>query len=948
MVDFEDVDESSAHPEDDGKLAPGAGRESFKLAAFWKAQINSYDEAARRFNKRGATIVKRYRDERSRIDEEGQKRMNLLWANIKVMKPAIYSRCPTPVVDRKFLDRDPTGKLSAQMLERTLINELEVNNFHNAMNMAVMDRLLPGRGVVWIRYVPKFGKGESIPASSIGGIENPLYQIGKDTKDKRLLEDDAKEDELDETQEQIISEKTEVDYLDWRDFYHFPAKARVWEEVQAIGKKVHISKKEAIERFGKKIGNALKPDTSLHSGTNNDSLSYTDTAIFRDVNERDIIIYEIWNKTDGRVYWISTGYEYLCDVKDDPLELTNFFPVPRPLYSNLTNDSLFPVADYLEWQDQAITIDELTNRLSMLTMACKVAGVYDASKPAIARIFDESVENQLLPVEQWTAFAESGGLKSAIDFIPIDQIQACMETLQKVRQQANIDMDQVSGISDVIRGTSDSRETLGGLRLKNNNSGTRLSESQEDVARYARDAIKLVSEIICKHFQDETLIESSGVMYLEQMQPDAILRELEIEKASSENVSSGQPSGQPNQAPGQPQQSPGGQPSGMQPMHAQAPGMAGGQMGMQKPAMPQPQQGGNVLSFPGGPPANLPTINPQPQPTQPMGQGPLQLPQPFEPPPDPEVIALTKVVKAIELLRKDVIRWYRIDIETDSTIFGDKYQDRQDVNEFVTSMANFMKSFETIAASEPAAMPLMAKTLQWSTRKYRVGRDLESEIDNFCEMMTKKAKLAIENPQPSPEDKKNDIEVKKMQLEHQAAEREDQREHAHMERDDQRQAMLDQAKDQREMQKHQLEAQRDKESHEMEMTKMRHEAHYKEKEHQMKLMELQAKLHHQQQTAQLDMQSQHNEMQMDGQKQQNELQMQDREMDMREQEGQMDMQQTQEKHQLERESMQNKASLDKQAHQQKIQQGDQKHKQSMQANKQKAQMQAKQKPKKAS
>jgi hypothetical protein len=932
-LDFDDVDESSAHPEDGGKLEPGPGRESFKLASFWKAQVNAYDEAARKFSKRGASIVKRYRDERSRIDEEGQRRMNLLWANIKVMKPAIYSKCPTPVVDRKFLDKDPIGRISAQMLERALTNELEVNNFHNAMNMAVMDRLLPGRGVIWVRYVPKIGKGDSIPASSISGVENPLFDIGKETKDKKLTEDSEKDDKLEETQEQVIAEKTEIDYVDWRDFYTFPAKARTWEEVQAIGKKVHISKKEAIERFGKKIGKALKADTSIHGGK--DQLTYSDTAIFRDANEKDIIVYEIWNKTDQRVYWISTGYEYLCDVKDDPLELTGFFPVPRPLYSNLTNDTLFPVADFMEWQDQAIIIDELTQRLSLLTKACKVAGVYDASKPAINRIFNESIENELIPVEQWTAFAEGGGLKSAIDFIPIDQVQACMETLQKVRQQANIDMDQVSGISDVIRGTTDSRETLGGLRLKNNNTGTRLSESQEDVARFARDGIKIISEVICKHFQDETLVECSGVMYLEALQPDAILREFEVEQAGNNNVQQPQQQGAPGAPPGGPQQPP---------QKPQAP--PGGGMAKPMPMPPAPQAGqNNVLPFPGGPPPNQPTINPQPQPSQPMPQmPPLQMQTSQQPPPDPELIALTKVVKAIDLLRKDVTRWYRIDIETDSTIFGDKYQDRQDVNDFVTSMANYMKGFESIAGSAPEALPMMAKTLQWSTRKYRVGRDLENEIDNFCEMMVKKAKLMIENPKPDPEEQKHQSQMKIEEMKAKAQDVNDQRDHARQERDDQRQAQLDQAKDQRELQKHQMDAQMEREKHQMELKQMAHEAHYKEKEHQLKLIELNAKLQAQQQTQAMDAQAQQNEMHMDAHKQQNEIQMQDKQMQMQEREGEMNMQQTHEKHQIEKESMQNKAELDKQAHKQKLQQGDQKHKQSMQAAKQKAN----QKPKKAS
>src|SRR4029077_3787460 len=547
------------HPDDGGKLEAGPGRESFKLAQYWKSQVNAYDEASARWVKRGNTVIKRFRDERSRLSEEGQRRMNLLWTNYKIMKPAVFSKCPIPIIDRKFLDRDVTGRLSSQILERSVKNQLDTNGFFDAVNMAVGDKLLPGRGVVWIRYVPEIGEGVSIPAPTKDGAADPLYKIEEEFGDD---EDTDEKEKLEETGEEVLSENTEIDYVDWRDFYVFPVKARNWKEVQAIGKKTYITKKEAKRRFGEKIGEALKPDTEPQILGNAERQTYSETAIFQDANERNIVVYEIWNISDKKVYWHSSGYDYLCDIKEDPLKLTGFFPVPKPLFSTMTNDTLFPVPDYMEWQDQAIQIDELTQRIAMLTKSCKVAGTYNAAVPAINRIFNESIENELIPVDQWAMFAEGGGLKGAIDFIPIDQVQKCIETLQKVRQQAMIDLDQVTGLSDVLRGTTDSRETLGGLKLKNNNAGTRLSEDQEEVSRFCRDVIVLVSEIICKHFSDETIIQSSGILFEDALQPDTIMREWLEVNAPEQAPQQGQ--GQPPQ--GQQPQPGGGQPQAPKPM----------------------------------------------------------------------------------------------------------------------------------------------------------------------------------------------------------------------------------------------------------------------------------------------------------------------------------------------------------------------------------------------
>lgn len=792
-LDINQID-ASDHPDDGGILKPGPGRESFKLATFWKGEVEAADQATAGWVRRGNKIIKRYRDERAKVDEDGVRRMNLLWSNIKVMKPAIYSKCPTPIVDRKFLDRDPTGRLSSQMLERSITNELP-NNFHSAMTSAVYDRLLPGRGVIWARYEPEIGFGPSIPGANPNALEDALELIGEETGDENLTSESSEEQELETTDEQVLSEKVITDYIDWRDFYTFPVKARTWEEVQAIGKRVYISKKEAKERFGEDIGGAMRPDTNSISSTDAKQ-PFSDTAVFQDINERSIVVFEIWNKSDRRVYWISSGYMYLCDVKDDPLKLVEFFPVPKPLSSTLTNDTLIPVPDYTEYQDQCIQIDKLTQRIALLTDACKVAGVYNATHNAISRLFNETVENQLIPVDQWAMFAEAGGLKGMIDFVPLEQIQSAITTLQTVRQQCMIDLDQVTGLSDIVRGTSDSRETLGGIRLKNNNAGTRLSESQEDVARFARDAINIVAQIVSKHFSDETIINSSGILFEQELQPDAVIREWQAEQALKPKPPAPMPMGP-------------------------APQMA-------------PPAGGIFPAPVGQPPQGMPPVVPPngQQPMPPMGAPPVQ----EEPTPDPEILIYQKINKAIALIRQDVTRAYRISIETDSTIFGDKVQERQDASEFVGVVSGYLKQLESASQTMPEVMPLAAKMLQWAVRKYRTGRDLESEVDSFCMQMEAKAKDAKNNPPPNPEEQKHQMEMAQLKAQMEMEAQNDQREQERQAQNDQRDHQKNLMEDRREMEKANLEASLEKEKMSMEME-------FKRREHEMRMRELE--LNHQ-------------------------------------------------------------------------------------------------------
>src|SRR5689334_1187836 len=101
-------------------VKPGENTISRKLSAFWKEQVNAVDEAQSPWLKISNNIVKRYRDNRNKTDIDSQRRMNMLWTYTQIMMPSIYSQKPIANVDRTFLDKDPIGRLSARMLERSL------------------------------------------------------------------------------------------------------------------------------------------------------------------------------------------------------------------------------------------------------------------------------------------------------------------------------------------------------------------------------------------------------------------------------------------------------------------------------------------------------------------------------------------------------------------------------------------------------------------------------------------------------------------------------------------------------------------------------------------------------------------------------------------------------------------------------------------------------------
>lgn len=429
--------------------------------------IRLYEKAAAKWHTQGKKIVKRYTDERS---DQAQSRLkyNILWANVETLKPAIYAKTPKPEVERRFLDKDPIGRVASTVLERCLAYYLSATPFGSTMRQSRTDYLLVGRGVSWVRYAPRFKSTEQIT-------------------------DDVPMEEL--AWEEVLS-----DYVHWRDFGHNVA--RTWEEVDVVWRIVYMTRDQMKKR--------------KFDDWNKVALDYSDKSIKDAEGEagKKAAVYEVWDKGKGKVVWLTKSHPRFLDERADPLKLDRFFPCSQPIYATLANESLIPVPDYVEYQDQAQEIDELTARISALQKAIKAAGVYDSSQQAIGRLLSEGVVNTLLPVDSWAALSEKGGLKGTMELLPMQEIAQTLLMLYEARDKVKQDLYEITGMSDIIRGATKASETATAQNLKNNYITLRLSEKQREMQRFARNTIEIMGNIICRHFSDTTIKQVSGVKLL--------------------------------------------------------------------------------------------------------------------------------------------------------------------------------------------------------------------------------------------------------------------------------------------------------------------------------------------------------------------------------------------------------------------------------------------------
>jgi hypothetical protein len=171
-----------------------------------------------------------------------------------------------------------------------------------------------------------------------------------------------------------------------------------------------------------------------------------------------------------------------------------------------------PRADYLLAQDQYTQIDELTTRLKYLIKACKVVGAYDKNSTALGRIFMEGMENQMLPVDNWAAFAEKGGIKGQMDFVPLEVIVSVITGLTQQRDVLKGNLYEVLGIGDIMRGITNPDETLGAQQLKAQFGGNRLQFKQQAIGGWVASGQRIRAQVICDKFQPQTIIERSNIM----------------------------------------------------------------------------------------------------------------------------------------------------------------------------------------------------------------------------------------------------------------------------------------------------------------------------------------------------------------------------------------------------------------------------------------------------
>lgn len=466
----------------------------------WKKELLLASKREKDWRDNAEKVVKRYRGE-----EKKRNRYNVLWATTETLRPAIYNSKPNPDVRRRFRDADPVGKAVGETLERSLFVLFDEDEPDSAIKNDLLDSLLPGRGVSRIRYVPKLAAtGQTRPAT-------PPQSAAKATDDGVGGSEPHEDDEG--SYEQVEDEQVAIEHVDWRDYRE--GFGRTWDEVPWVAFRHKLTRSDAEKKLNKEdIANVKYSQPQVDDPKNR----------LEDVGETQKVaeFWEIWDKLGQKVFFIQDEVEQLLFPTDTPngeppLEFEGFFPCPRPLEMVENTGSRLPITPFTLYENQANELDKISTRIDRIVNICRLRGIYDSKLSEIPDLLSGD-DNELTPVQNAQAWAGQGGLESAIAWMPVDKVKEVLTALYDARDRQKQIIDELTGVSDIVRGATDPNETASAQQLKSNYHSIRLSRMQGEVRRYIKDLMRMASQVMSSKFSAQTFAAMTDLKFPTQQQ----------------------------------------------------------------------------------------------------------------------------------------------------------------------------------------------------------------------------------------------------------------------------------------------------------------------------------------------------------------------------------------------------------------------------------------------
>lgn len=441
-------------------------------AGKWRTDIKTAEERLQSWRSESKKYIEIY--EQGKCDGSNLEHFNILFTNTETLRSNVFNNPPEPRVTRRHRgDANVVAKSVAELLERALDFSVEDADLEDSFKPVINEALLSGFGQMRVRYEPTV-------------IDQPV--VGPDGLP---VTDEAGQPVTEPT---IAYQTTGFEQVDFDKFIWGPG--RRWSKVPWVAFEDDFTEDEIIAEFGLDKGTFSLRDFNVAGS---------------DKSEQRCRVYEVWDKKGKQVFFLVDGHDEALKVTDDPLGLDGFFPCPRPIQFLRLNSSTTPYPEYRIYKKAAEKLAEAAKRKAKIIEYLKAAGIYDKASKEIAGLLTAK-DGDMIPADMnLLGEGQQPVIGKSFEMLPIDVFARVLAQLELSIQEWKAIIYELTGISDIMRGQSVASESATAQRIKGNFGTLRVQERQKEVARFVRDLIRLMGEIIAEHYEPQVLQMMTGL-----------------------------------------------------------------------------------------------------------------------------------------------------------------------------------------------------------------------------------------------------------------------------------------------------------------------------------------------------------------------------------------------------------------------------------------------------
>ena len=625
------------------------------LVDIWRREIDN----AKNYHEKSKETAKKFQEIYDCQENQINYHTNnypIFWSNTQVLKPLLFSKLPKINIAQANYNNDEIARVSSELVERLLNYLLKESDAENQIEKVRDSYLIQGIGIPRIVFIPPEPIEIKTKVKKKIKVEQPKKE-NEDETSKIDTQEDAQEMEVEEEETSYDVDESKksftIEFVDYQDFLKSTEKE--WKKLRWIAFRKYYSRRELVEYFGKK-GEKVPMTNNKYE--------------YLQEEKEDLYklceVWEIWDKENKVCHFITfAGDGFVLSSEEDGYNLKNFFPIPMPMGLN-ESSNLLPLPLYRQYKKHAENLSEIDDRIASLIKQAKFTGVYTSfAEQADVENIMNGEDGQFKPLK---TTANIDDARKLIVFKPLAEIVNTITALRQEKISLKADIQEITGLSDIVRGYSVASETATAQQLKGNFAISRIQPLQKEVEFTIRDTLRLLAELAVEKYSVNELMELTCLK----------IHDVErIKEATQMKLD-------------------------MQVQEAQS---------MLDPKDPQYQEKLQMLS-----------VQAQAGYKKTMDKIIEDL-KGF-------AIEYKDLGKLDKMLKNDKLRCINIDIETDSTIKIDQNQEKADRVAYIQTISSMVQAMAPVVQSGVVSKDALNEFIIFASKPFKVGRNLENFLRN--------------------------------------------------------------------------------------------------------------------------------------------------------------------------------------------------------------------------